>query len=325
MKKKLLLNLTGLFLTMILFWNCKKDIVNKDSEVAVESRSGHGQDKECQLSFIDWGDGTSWDLGYNRKGLADRWVFNNGDGTQNIFTMKYDQHDRLFRGTGEIPEGKFRIEFNYKGKLLVTERWYNVADNSLFADKVNYYDRNDRIKRQEDLVSKSKALYTYDPNGNPLTVDLYFDGIIVFSARFSYEISNKHPYRAIKGLPYTFPYYDAPSLGKRWESGAKYIFYDENANPIVFSESDAAKTRMQKGSQNYLTKLTGYDEIAESEYSYTFTYQNCKDDWKQNNYTSQDMQARNTKVISRKMNFPVGNIQSMKQKLSQIRKELLRK
>jgi hypothetical protein len=325
MQKKFLVNLTGLLLAILLFWSCKKEIGDKNTDLEVESKSGHGSEKECQLSHLDWGDGSSWDLSYNRKGLADRWVFNNGDGTQNIFTMKYDNHDRLVRGTAEIPEGKFRIEFKYKGRLLVKEQWYNVADNSLFADKINHYDRKERIKMQEDIVSDSKVFYTYDINGNPLTVDLYFGGIIVFSSRFSYEISNRHPYLAIKGLPYTFPFYDAPSIGKRWESGAKYVFYDENGTAIVNSNADAANTVMQKGSRNYLTKLTAYDEVSQSNYVYTFSYQNCTSDWKEDNhpYAPQGMKARG--IRSGKINLVVGDKQNVKRQLLEIRQELLRK
>jgi hypothetical protein len=64
-------------------------------------------------------------------------------------------------------------------------------------------------------------------------------------------------------------------FGKRHETSDIYTVY-ENGNPIVVLDTDPAQTVMHMTHQNYLSSVTFFDNVSESNMTRNFEYQNCR-------------------------------------------------
>ena len=128
--------------------------------------------------------------------------------------------------------------------------------------------------RQQSFMWGVDARLVVDAQGNYSRFDTYVDGIPVQSAVYTHFRSNKNPFTAISGQPFSLLYYTLV-FSKWWETSESIIFYDEAGNPYFFWDQDPSRTKMKLGKQNYLVDGKFYDRLTGDLYHYWFDYEDC--------------------------------------------------
>ena len=269
--KKNLLKLICAFLAIgLLIESCQKSINEPKEEIGSVNVSTTIPKNQCQLTYaVDWNSSPNW-FHYNSKGLCDEWKIDFGSGIPDIFTMVYDNSNRLSSAEWHFDGALVgTIQFIWTGKNITTEHW--DLDGFLF-DVVNTWNsKGELIKREASYGIW--ATMEYSPVGNPVEVLLYLDGELIGSDVLTYNIPNRNPMSAIRGIPYAFPYANYV-FGKFHETSDIYSIYD-NGVPFVVLDTDPKQTKIQFGFQDYPSSITFFDRVSNSFMTRDFEYQNC--------------------------------------------------
>ncbi|CAN5554866.1 hypothetical protein BH10BAC2_BH10BAC2_40880 [soil metagenome] len=263
-------SVTLLYLLLVLT-GCKKEITESSENSSSVNSIDANTKNECQCQFTHLIiEGFDHSFHYNQKGLADEWKIDYGYGVHDIYTMEYDNNNRLSKAWyhyyGELTA---TIDFVWQGNLIIKEHW----DYSGFIfDVINIYDGKGQMIKRKSGDGYSAAT-KFSPIGNTPKVDIFFNGTLVQRSEYTYTQPNRNAFLAIRGIPYGFPFV-AFTFSKWWETGDKTTAYD-NGVPIVLWDYDPVQTVIQSGFQNYPSLITYYDRISSSYLTYGFEYQNC--------------------------------------------------
>ena len=274
MKKNYFKLISPFLLSLLIFTSCRKNEVYKLAYV--EDHPNWGRN-ECRLVFGTNADPTGsadFTFQYNDKGLSNIWDIEN----YGTYTLEYDLYGRIKNAAltqgGEVTS---TTDFLYEDGIRVSkEIGYGTSTDTSDIEYYHYDSRGNLVKVQSflnDYIATGK----YDPDGDLLQTDLFFSGVPVYTAIYTYNKHLKNPYLAVPGIDHLFPYYTPMDLfyGKwRWAS-LKQIAYDETGNPIAQFEYDPSKTVWQEGSHDYPTSVTYYDLLSGGSFPYPFEFDNC--------------------------------------------------
>jgi len=224
---------------------------------------------QCQLTELNT-PGFYNQFHYNEKGLADEWRMHFGDGIPQVYTMAYDNNNKLSQAWLHYQDELIAtINFIWTGNLLTNEHWNLLGFE---FDYVNTYDnRGQRIKAEgTDGFSTTTK---WSPIGNAEQTDIFLNGVILQRGEYTFNQPNKNPYLAIRGLPYGFPLLNL-TFSKWWETSEK-VTINDGGSPLVVFDLDHSQTDFQFGFQNYITEANHFDVVSNSNIDYTFEYQNC--------------------------------------------------
>jgi hypothetical protein len=287
MKKNLLKTLAVLITTVLLFSNCKKEIeqlpIMNDVQDEQVSRP-HDNDNKCQLRRVDFVNNQFltqfYEFHYNHKGLVDKWRLDYGelDGFRE-FQITYDNKNRIKKADA----GGDYLTFYYNGNFITHVTKHLVPSGKLIEDTYIKYDAKGQMIKQDEVLGDFHTRFFYNNKGFNTRTDYYVGNELVIESHHRFNISNRNPYFAVNGIDYGFPFPNWPLFDKRLQSQDSTIEYgadEETGGPLLVSDFDPAKTRMQTGTHNYLKHVYYYDRAADplfSEKEITFTYQNCGD------------------------------------------------
>jgi hypothetical protein len=268
MKKNLLKILASLVLTVLLFSNCKKEteqlpVVNdvQDEQVAKHDDDG---DNKCQLRRVDFGNNQFYEFHYNHKGLADKWHIEYGGGDFSDYQMMYSNRNRIIQTHHIQPFlGNVNYKFYYTGNFITHVTGHDESSGELVADIYFWYNRKGQMVKQDDIAADIHSSYFYNNRGlNTRTdVDYGIEANVIIESHHKYDIPNRNPYLALKGVEFGFPFPDWPLFGSRLLSQDSVIFYDEGI-PFLVSNYDPAKTRIETGIHNYVTHAYYFDKAS---------------------------------------------------------------
>src|SRR5688572_5791795 len=207
---------------------------------------------------------------YNEKGLVDEWSMHFGDGIPQVYSMNYDNNNKLTQAWMHYQGDLIAtINFTWTGNLLTNEHWNWLGFE---FDYVNTYDNKGQRIESEGTDGFSTTT-KWSPIGNAEQTDIFLNGVILQSGEYTFNQPNKNPYLAVRGLPYGFPLLNL-TFSKWWETSEKISINDGGA-PLVVYELDPLQTVFQFGSQNYLAEANHFDIVSNSAIDYSFEYQNC--------------------------------------------------
>jgi hypothetical protein len=269
MKEKFFLPALLLVVSLLAISSCQKSITETKDEVAAKSLPDEMLKNQCKLTHMAL-EGFDFRFHYNSKGLADEWRIDYGTGIPDVYTMEYNNDNHLTRAwyhyDGELQS---TIDFEWTGNLLTKENW----DYSGFLfDVVNTYNIKGEMTGRE--VSYGYSIVSeHSPNGNAPIRDIFFDGELFYRGEYTFNQANKNPFLAIRGIPYGFPFLTF-EFTKWWETSEKQTYYFDG-DPFVVLDEDPAQTSVQFGFQNYLSGVTHFDVVSNSNIPFGFEYQNC--------------------------------------------------
>lgn len=267
--QKLLLIPPYLLLAALLLVGCQKSINESAGETLARTIPDASLKNQCQLTRLNI-EGFDHHFHYNSQGLADEWRIEYGSGIPDVYTMEYDNDNRLSRAqyhyNGDLIG---TVEFEWVKNLITEEHW----DYSGFLfDVLNIYDAKDQMIKREISYGYT-ATIDYSPIGNLSKGEIFFDGELLDSRDYTYNIPNRNPFLAIRGIPYGFPFISFV-FSKWWETSEKITVF-ENGIPYLIYDTDPAQIVMQLGFQNYPVAIVNYDRISNTYVPYGFEYQNC--------------------------------------------------
>ncbi|MEO7306136.1 MAG: hypothetical protein ABIR78_02785 [Ferruginibacter sp.] len=285
MKKKLISLSTLLIFVFLFFTGCQKETqLNEETPVSCEnglqslqSLKGDNAKDQCRLISINSNIGFTSTFTYNQKQLAKSWTLS-WDNNENIDlgTFQYNNKDLLtmakydFNG---VPYSDAVPRYDNKDRVIKTI-WYEPNTTNIVDEVFYTYDNSGHMVRQQSFMWGIDAHLVADAQGNYSRFDTYIDGIPVQSAVYTHYRSNKNPFTAISGQPFSLLYYTLV-FSKWWETSESIIFYDEVGNPYFLWDQDPARTEMKMGKQNYLVDGKFYDRITGDLYHYWFDYEDC--------------------------------------------------
>jgi hypothetical protein len=269
MKKNLLMNLTLALFAALLISGCKKAMTESTEETVQTNLPDASLKNQCQLTRLNI-EGFDHHFHYNSQGLADEWRIEYGSGIPDVYTMEYDNDNKLSRAwyhyNGELIG---TVEFEWAKNLLTEEHW----DYSGFLfDVLNIYDKKDQMIKREISYGYT-ATIDYSPIGNVSKAEIFFDGELLDSREYTYNIPNRNAFLAIRGIPYGFPFVWFV-FSKWWETSEKITVF-QNGIPYLIYDPDPAQIVMQLGFQNYPIAIVNYDRVSNTYNPYGFEYQNC--------------------------------------------------
>jgi hypothetical protein len=272
MKQKIFIPALIFLVSLLAISSCQKSVTETKDEIATKGLPEGILKNQCQLTRMNV-EGFDNQFHYNDKGLADEWIIDFGTGIPDVYTMEYDNDNKLSRAWYHY-DGQLiaMIDFEWTGGLLTKENW----DYSGFLfDVINTYDRKSQMIKREMSYGHS-AIAEYSSNGNIPVREIYFAGELQQRNEYTFYQPNKNPFLAIRGIPYGFPFvlFD---FSKWWETSEKITYYS-GGSPFVAYDYDPAQTVMQIGFQNYPTLVTHYDILTSNTVPYVFEYQNCGPD-----------------------------------------------
>ena len=281
MKKNYLKELITLSISILLIAGCKKESKEINYDWG-NHRNG------CRLVFGTNADPTGsadFTFHYNGRGLANEWDIEN----YGTLVQEYDVRGKLKKSTltqnGDVTG---IVSFFYDRDDKVTKEIWHLGTDT--TDIIYYhYNAQGNLVKTQSFLNDYIAAGKYTPDGSLLESNLYFSGVPVYTALYTYNKHFKNPYQAVPGIDHLFPYYTPMDLfyGKwRWAS-LKQIAYDESGNPIVQFEYDPSKTVWQGGPHDYTSSVTYFDVLSGNPYPYPFKYDNCGDDNGNDNSNSQ--------------------------------------
>lgn len=256
------------FAMLIVISSCQKSITESNTEAVAKVPDASLKNK-CQLTHMAL-EGFDFRFHYNSKGLADEWQVDYGTGIPDVYTMEYNNNNRLSRGWYHYDGFLLAtIDFVWIGNRLTTEIW----DYSGFPFEVeNIYDVKGQIIRRE-ISYGFTAKTQYSPNGNILVRDILIGDELIQRRDYTYNQPNKNPFLAIQGLPYGFPFISF-DFSPWWETSEKITEYSAGS-PLVTFDEDPAQTVMHIGFQNYPAAVDHFDLVNNSPVLFSFEYQNC--------------------------------------------------
>jgi hypothetical protein len=334
MKKNLLKILTGLVLTVLLFSNCKKETEQLPIVVDVQdeqvAKHDDDDDNKCQLRRVDFGNNQFYEFHYNRKGLADTWHIDYGGGDFIDYQMMYNNRNRIIKTHLTQPFlGNVNYKFYYAGNFITRITGHDEASGELVADIYFMYNRKGQMVKQDDIAADYHNRYFYNNRGFNTRTDFYIGPDLFVESHNKYDIPNRNPYLAVKGLEFGFPFPEWQSFNKRLLSQDSVILYDEG-EPFLINDYDPAKTRIQTGIHNYVTHAYYFDRASfiHRNRNIIFTYQNCRDNDDNNNFDKTPAPSPVTKAgplspidrLNKILSQPSKNI---KQELKEFRKQYL--
>jgi hypothetical protein len=256
-----------LLLTILVFISsCRKSLIESPDESVSKSLADDALQNQCQLTQLNAPNYYN-QFHYNEKGLVDEWRMDFGSGIPQVYTMTYDDQNKLIRALLHY-QGRLiaTIDFTWTGNLLTNEHW---SYQGFEFDYVNTYDRKGQRIGTEGSDGFS-TVTEWSANGNPIKTDIFIGDELYWRDEFTYNQPNKNPYNALNGIPYAFPFLHVV-FGKSWETSEKITIFGD-----VIYELDPSQTVFQFGQQNYLTEANNFDVVSNSPIDYSFEYQNCE-------------------------------------------------
>ena len=265
--KKNYLRLSGSFLLVsLVFAGCQKTGKEFNEQIAQESKGGNDNNHDkCQLIGYAQSDGYAEAYQYNHKGLVDKMSLDYGGGYVEEYDIKYDHKNRIkssrFTAPLYLPGDAVNYTFYNDGKLTTRVTVHLESSGDLWSDIYYTYNRKGQMIKQDERVNDQHSRFYYDEKGFNTRTEYYLGSELFYKFLNKYDIPNRNPFLALKGVDFWFMSLFSPLWDKRFNSSATYIYYD-NGNPVVFLEDDPAQTIHQAGSNNYLTRAQYYDNIA---------------------------------------------------------------
>ena len=285
MKKNLSISLGRLLMVALTLSACTKTIPDQSSLPQSVSQAA-AQNHNCQLTFLDWGDGSSFRFHYNNKGLADQWVLDYGDDfPHDVYSLVYDENNRLVSSVYTFLDFTLNIFFTYTGNNITKSTWIDPTTNTVFDERFYTFNSRGQMTRQDDYLYDVHVTFVYNAAGHATGIDYYFGSDLLFSFANTFNTPNRDPLLAINGLPFGFPIFYYQLWDRWWETSDKFILHD-GGNQYVLLDDDPAQTVMHTGTQNYLTSVSFYDRISQSSRTVSFEYQNCEGENESTNQAS---------------------------------------
>ena len=281
MKKNLLLSISSFLFTVMMLYSCQKETLSAENELnspdgLAASKLPPGQKNQCRLVSLNSNFGFTSSVSYNSKGLADNWSASYDFGAfVYTTTMQYNANDRL-TSAQYLYNGVhyYDIHYVYEGNRVVKENWY-LANTNILDDEVFFtYNNRGHAIRQQSFIYGVDAHMMPDAKGNDTRYDIYFDGTLVQTGLYTFNVANKNPRATITGIPYGIFSYGF-QFSKWWETSESIFFYDEDGNPVYYYDQDPALTTMTMNDQNYLLDVNHYDRLSGDLFNYSFDYENC--------------------------------------------------
>lgn len=334
--KKNYLQLVGSFvLSILVILGCQKVKQNQptdqpvNSEISSQSKQNDDDDKnECRLTFGTNADPTgsaNFTFHYNNKGLADKWDIEN----YGSLAQQYDAQRRLKKAiltqNGVITN---TISFFYNGDDQVIKQVWFYGTTTDTNDIIFYhYDVKGNLIKAQSFMGDYYATGKYSPDGSLTESKLFFSGVPVYAAIYTYDKPFKNPYLAVPGVDNLYPYYTPMDLfyGKWRFASLKQLAYDENGNPIVTFQYNPSKTLWRSGSHNYPSLVTYFDVITKKWFPYRFDFENCGKE-KDDNDKISDQKVATPTTAGRQINLMLflkrDASKAMKEKVHEFRQQL---
>jgi hypothetical protein len=259
---------------------CKKDLPGDAPENAVQLQTdAAGSDAarlgQCRLTSAIRDNVFGTFLQYNNRGLVSEWKQDNFDGLPFIETYTYDLFGRLktSHAVDNYIGASYDVKYLYQGNRLVKQTVKLAGTSTVTNEFVNTYNNRGQITRRESTLYPVYCTFTYNLLGNNTQVDYYVDGSLYLKEEFTYRQFNRNPYLAAYGIPYITYAYDFV-FSKWWETSDKFTIYD-NGVPTVIVDYDPATAILVLGPQQFLTSVTNFDRVTQSNTSAYFNYDNC--------------------------------------------------
>ncbi|HEY0679824.1 MAG TPA: hypothetical protein VGD17_16185 [Chitinophagaceae bacterium] len=254
---------------------CKKNNEERVNESLVSGKlqDAVNQDK-CRLQSIQWNDGSYLSFTYNSSGLVEDFIEYYGDVIFNRYT--YDENGRAISSVFHLSGDAINMNYYYTGKLLTRTTGHLESTGELWNDIYYGYDEKGEIISLDDEASDIHTKFYYNPQGYATTIELYIGDELIYLLHYRYDIPNRNPFLALRGLNIWHTNYIAPIFDQRWESGFDLTYY-ENGVPYLINDYDPASIIMQTGNQNYLTYTSFFDRspYVDAAGDITMTYENC--------------------------------------------------
>ena len=269
MKKKFITPIILLIAGLYIMTGCQKSLRDSNEEMS-RAVPDALLENQCRLTRFTY-PGFDNTFHYNEKGLADEWRIDYGGGIVDVFTMSYNDNNRINKACWHF-DGSLvaAIDFTWVGNLITEEHW--EMDGFAF-DLVNTYDRRGRLVKRVASYGLEGAVQ-YSPIGNATLAEYSFSGEPISKSELTYNVANKNPFKAIRGLPYGFPFILLTFDNEWWETSEKITLYDAGV-PTVIQDPDPAQTTFQFGFQHYLDQANYFDLASNSPFSVSFEYENC--------------------------------------------------
>lgn len=329
MKKNYLKELITLCIVILFIAGCQKETKEINYANSIQSKEDRDDHKNgCRLVFGTNADPTGsadFTFHYNDKGLASEWDIEN----YGTHVQEYDVRGKLKKSTltqnGEVTA---TVSFFYNGGEKVAKEIWHVGTSTDTSDIIYYhYNAQGNLVKTQSFINDYIATGKYTPEGNLSETDLYFSGVPVYSAIYTYTKHFKNPYLAVPGIDHLFPYYTPMDLfyGKwRWAS-LKQLAYDESGNPMVVFDYDPSKTIWQAGPHNYPASVNYFDLLSGGWFPYPFQFENCGDD-RGNDYNNTQTAVSPTAPGAGKINPMMllrrNPAKSMKEQVKEFRQQL---
>ena len=328
MKKNLAIPGSVILSVLLLFSGCQKEVKEQtvNSEIEDQFKQDHEGDKnECRLVLLDWSAGGAglWQFHYNKKGLADQWTIDYGDGVieEKIY---YDKNNRLIKADENYYGSGYVYRFYYTGRRLTRATRTSVDFPDDANDFTYTYNRKGQNIRQDDVKSDIHVLMDYDAMGNCTRTDLYFGSDLYYSDNYTFEKPIKNPLLNVPGIETGFLSYGGTYMGnKRWFTSNRTVIYD-NGVPFVFNDYDPSKTIPITDRHNLPVSVNYYDRISETSFDIVFDYDNCGGKTGQQDHRS--FQGNMNKQANRSILqiHPVlfwGSLKSIKEQIQKFRQQ----
>jgi hypothetical protein len=275
MKTKSVITKGIIVLLYVFLAGCSKENILPPEEDAAASIAEHNWNRrECQLTHIDHGNGSTDDFHYNTKGLADEWRIDLGDGSPVIFKMEYNHHQKLIKAKLYSGEALYAtIKFVYVNGRIVRDVWYDGESTNVINEIKNTYNKKGQLSVRESSISGIKVVFKNNHRGNTLQSDLYFENNLYLSNSYTYNQFNRNPYLSVNGIPHAFPFYQL-NFGPAWQTGEKITMMESGTTTIIKDE-DPAATTMKIGNRGYLNSSKTFERVNGTYINCGFKYQNC--------------------------------------------------
>lgn len=333
MKKNFLKTFWSLIFSVLLFSGCQKitqeELMSEDPEQANSRINDDDDNNNCRLQSLvtDWGYSESFS--YNPKGLANMWLIDYGGGDYFEHKITYDKKNKI-KATRVIapvflPGDAINYTFYSKGNLTTRALGY-LESGPIWADYNYSYNNKGQMIRLDETVNDVHTRYYYDKKGYCRRSDYYIGTELTLTLLMDFEISNKHPYLAVNGVDFGFPFEIFNVFDKRWNSFGSWIMYD-NGTPIVVNEDDPAQTVIHTGRGNYATYAKYFDIPSESFYEMTFNYSNCNGGHDEDNgkvMPATSVKQNRPMPVAESLKKILGtHSKNMKQELSDFKRQIL--
>lgn len=325
MKKSLITSISSLFLAVLFFFSCQREVKESPDNYSAVNSANQGKENACKLAYIDWPTVGTWEFQYNDKGLADQWIIDYGYGYPlHTNEMIYDDNNRLIQSNEVYFDLHYVYHFYYTGKKLTRATRASIEYPDEVADWTYTYNSKGQNIRQDDIGYDSHVFMTYDDMGNCTRTDLYFGNELYFSDIYTYNAPARNPKSAVPGVDIGFLFYGTGGMSdKRWFTSNRTEIYD-NGNLFLFNDYDPAQTTMITGNHNYPSSATYYDRVTEVPITITFNFENCNGNSgitkSGNSQDSKNKVVTNSTRYSRPL-LMRGSAKSMKEQIKKLKQQ----